>query len=595
MRLEKRFNENRELFLERFPESYFFLSSLTVRAPKKLDLQAMHLWASCLDINAIDLLYVYGVADGAAYLALKNWLEEKKERQLVFLHQNPTPEEMASFLTTSWAKESLSHPRVHFFLYEKHRKEELFEEMVKKFPLTRIDLVSPFSHEKSFIDEMKLELFRKTTLAEALFYDSLFSHRHFSNFFHNVHQIGQSSLVNRMRNRFLKIPAIICGAGPSLHQVTSLLPFAAKRAMIFAGGSAIAALSSQGVLPHIGLAIDPNGEEYLRMKASCAFERPFFFATRLFHESFSTFNAPMGYLRSAIGGLEELWMDERISIQKEGIVGEKLSLESLSITTIAISLARFLGCDPIILCGVDLAYSGNSRYAEGVVVDRRVFRENIEEKKVVAERIFERKNLKGQRIFTSTKWIMEASALSSYAKEYPKTRFFNASLGGLPIKEIPFISLEELLQKELMKNFDIESILHSEMERTKFSFSTQKKIKRFCKDLQKSFLRCHGHLLTICQELEKIEREGVEGRESFETHRTLLAEMDLQEEDAFLYFLSDLPKTLENLLERKYPNSGKDPLSLVSFQRRKEKWEHMLFSTNEHLAVFQQKAYFLKR
>jgi hypothetical protein len=49
------------------------------------------------------------------------------------------------------------------------------------------------------------------------------------------------------------------------------------------------------------------------------------------------------------------------------ISGSDLAKESLSITTMALSLARQLGGAPIILCGVDLAYVSNERYATGVV------------------------------------------------------------------------------------------------------------------------------------------------------------------------------------------------------------------------------------
>ncbi len=588
MRRSEIFNKNRQIFLNRTPEGFFYLSELekgrSFSGRKDFDLEGMKKRASLLSLEKIDLLYVYGTALGQPYLLFKKWLEEKTDRQLVFLEENPV--RLGRFLTTNIANECLSHPRVHIFLTPKEVREDVLEEVAKKFPMNHLELmfVPPYDEERAA--KIKLQLFRKTTLSEAFLYDALFSHRHFSNFFPNARKIASSSLVNRMQGRWKGIPAIICGAGPSLQDVLELLPDVKNRALVMAGGSAIAALSSHGVFPHIAMAFDPNFEEYLRMKSSFAWEIPFFFATRLFSRSFSTFNGPLGYMRSAIGGLEELWMDENLRIQKENLIGEKLSQEALSVTTIAIALARFLGCDPILLCGVDLSYRDQKRYAEGIVADNRAWIEEVEGKKIVSDRIFERRSLDGKQIHTSTKWLMETDAISSYAKEFPKTRFFNTSAKGLSIAGIPYASLPDLLQKELLQSMDITAFLHAEMERTRFARETDKKMDRFKKRLKKSFVRCEQLIAKILSELEGIEKEGIDGRDSFETSAMILADMDLKEEDAFLYFLSDLPAAIERVLERKYPDSHKDPLSNCSFQRRKEKWQRMHLSVKDHLAVF---------
>ncbi len=48
-------------------------------------------------------------------------------------------------------------------------------------------------------------------------------------------------------------------------------------------------------------------------------------------------------------------------------VGPELGPEAFSVTTIAIALAVEMGCNPILLDGIDLAYTGMKRYAEGVM------------------------------------------------------------------------------------------------------------------------------------------------------------------------------------------------------------------------------------
>jgi hypothetical protein len=124
------------------------------------------------------------------------------------------------------------------------------------------------------------------------------------------------------------------------------------------------------------------------------------------------------------------------------------------------------------------------------------------------------------------------------------------------------------------------------MQQNRFSKNTQKRISRLKSRLQKSFAQCLSLSSQIYAELEKIERKGLKGCSSFETSRMILAEMDLKEEDAFLYFLSDLPLTIEKILERKYRDSWKNSLSALSFQRKKEKWELFHKAVEDYLKVF---------
>ena len=64
-------------------------------------------------------------------------------------------------------------------------------------------------------------------------------------------------------------------------------------------------------------------------------------------------NGPMGYMR-LLGQLHDLWMEEHAGL--EGcFIGSTLNVESLSVTTINLALAHFMGCSPIIFCGVDLS------------------------------------------------------------------------------------------------------------------------------------------------------------------------------------------------------------------------------------------------
>ncbi len=90
-----------------------------------------------------------------------------------------------------------------------------------------------------------------------------------------------------MANATHGTPAVICGAGPSLKASAPALKELERRALIFAGGSTLSALKSLGVIPHFGIALDPNPEEHDRLLPASPLEMPFLYTNRLLPSVFS--------------------------------------------------------------------------------------------------------------------------------------------------------------------------------------------------------------------------------------------------------------------------------------------------------------------
>ena len=50
--------------------------------------------------------------------------------------------------------------------------------------------------------------------------------------------------------------------------------------------------------PHFAAGIDPNSAQYDRLSTNTAFEVPFFYRNRLFHQAFKTIHGPRLYARA---------------------------------------------------------------------------------------------------------------------------------------------------------------------------------------------------------------------------------------------------------------------------------------------------------
>lgn len=308
------------------------------------------------------------------------------------------------------------------------------------------------------------------------------------------------------------------------------------------------------------MALDPNPEEYDRLKSACAFEVPFLYGNRLRAQVFDTFNAPLGYLKSDTGGLIETWFEDKLGIPQEAI-GPDLGREAFSVTTLAVAYAYALGCNPIIFSGVDLAYTDQKRYASGVMSEPS-FSPNPQQKKAT-EQVICRKDKFGKSVKTLVKWVMEADALSTYAKQHPERTFLNSSQGGLVIPGIPFVKLDEAVPE---RTYDLRGRVHAACTEAKMSIRKEE-IETNLAYLKESLQRC----LSLC---EQILAELKPDKE--ETGRLVLLEYDLQEEEAYQSFLQVILAAFEKLFARSHPSPYH--LSSAKWRHLKDSIQHILIS-----------------
>ncbi|HSX10181.1 MAG TPA: 6-hydroxymethylpterin diphosphokinase MptE-like protein [Chlamydiales bacterium] len=504
------YREACSLLMERFP-------MLGLLAPTWSEKKGGDEEVAKLSIDKAEVVYFYGLGNGAAYFQCKGWLQGNEERKLIFLEDDPGF--IASFLHLPEAVEILSNPQVYLELFS--RKNSEIDLLAERFPVRRVEVAGLPSKKRS-LQRLRLKLLRKTALSHALYLDRLHGYQPFDNFVRNVRHLPSSFYANGLKDAFKNVPAIVCGAGPSLQQSMKVLSQMENRALLIAGGSTLAALSSRGISPHFGMAVDPNLEEYRRMKNSFAFEVPLLYSTRVHPAVFQTCNGPFGYMRSGIGGVPELWIEEEMGLF-DSLIGDFLSPEAISVTSICIAWAQFLGCNPILLNGVDLAYTGNRRYAAGVDGEEELAFQAIDAEKSAADRIIRRKDRQGKPIYTAVRWVMESASISHFAKKHPEIRLINTTEGGIGFKGIEYVPLAQAVRS--FKKRELRKDVFAKIGAAPMPACAAKVIPKRMAELRASLLRVIDGLKIISGE-----KRG----------SAALAEMDIKEEIAFLYLFYDI-------------------------------------------------------
>lgn len=532
----------------------------------------MEEWIKPLSLDAIDVLVVLGIGMGHSYRALKEWLKARPERALVYIEEDLGVLELLA--RSGDAEDLFADPQVHLKIaLDQSDWEHILEEIPLHFPTEKIEMAfleSYYTITKERAEKERLRLLRNAASFTALMADALHTEKLMANLVANFRRLKDCSLANAWAGKLRGMPAIICGAGPSLQASLPLLKEAGDKACIFAGGSTIAALTSQGVEPHLAMAVDPNPEEYFRFKTHNAFAAPFLFCNRLLPDVFATLNGPLSYLKAETGGELESWMDGILNIQEHPI-GPELDREAMTVTTLALALAYSLGCDPIICVGVDLAYTGNKRYADGVLPDASISLETMSAAKA-SEKPMERIDRLGNPILTLVKWVMESASMSAFAAHRTTTRFYNATEGGIGFSDIPYRPLSAILE-ELPLSVDVKGHLHFLYQDSRLPEETESRVQEALQHVEESLQRCAVLIENLCGELEKNRAEALTGK-------AILYEMEIGEELAFKFCIEPLKFAVERIKSwRLHAHEKKDLLSL-------EVWRHVHFRVLKMLQAF---------
>ena len=189
-----------------------------------------------------------------------------------------------------------------------------------------------------------------------------FGNRWIRNLASNLAAISHADGVSTIADAFHDIPALVLAAGPSLDEILPHIREIAKRALIIAVDTSLQACLRAGVRPDFVVVVDPqywNARHLDRCDTSSSIivsessTYPSVFHREYLNLMFCSSLFPLGeYLESRIGEFGKL-----------GAGG--------SVATTAWDFARYLGCSPIFMAGLDLGFPNNQTHFKGSTFEER--------------------------------------------------------------------------------------------------------------------------------------------------------------------------------------------------------------------------------
>ncbi len=493
----------------------------------------------CIDlksgVDGADVLFVYSGCDSAVYRNLSTWLKKEETRYLVFIEEQE--EVFLKAKELPFAKD----PKVRIYYYKKEA-EEIFQHIAWEFVFLRFAYSIPSSTTKEAAEEFFVYLEHYHRGVDLLASDCEdMGLKVLSNAMKNLSAFPRSLLGGSLEGKCTGMPAIICGAGPSLNDVIPLLATLKDKAILIAGGSAVPALNAQGIIPHFAAGIDPQ-PPLNRFLNQDSFESPFFYQGRFCSDLLQRVHGPLLWMPD--GGTYPL---ETWAYSECGLFAEKFDA-GWTVSNFCTSLAAHLGCSTVIFVGMDFSRGPDTIYASQMPGD--------EHKDPWIE-------LEKGKLYSKKDWLMSAEWMGAFAKKNPGIQWLNATMGGIDLPGIEKTSLEEIAANFLQQRWDVEGWVHSCLSKANATDVTLEKVADVRNRVKMSFEKS----LEICDALLKVWEKHFPNS-PLEQGEYAVLEIDLQQEICHSHFLMPLWNVWKRpILRSSFHALGQHIHQLLFFQK----------------------------
>lgn len=275
-----------------------------------------------------DVLIAYGVGDGYLYEECREWLHGDGQRRLIWIAVN---------VEDAVRSRGYEDPQVTLCTLDEPEvlKKALYACVGKQMSLSVLEGLDA-GHARSVVQDMLggIELL----LAKS----ADFGVKPLTNTLRNF---GVGYRADALYGTCKNIPAVVCGAGPSLETQMDQLREWQDKALIFAGGSALKPLIQGGVKPNFGMGVDPDPDRDKVVVEGC--DVPFFYTSSFNAEVLAGFVGSKYWVQHTGAMRLEQWL-----VRESGQIGDVLDL-GWTVGNASVAVAVALGCNPIILVGMD--------------------------------------------------------------------------------------------------------------------------------------------------------------------------------------------------------------------------------------------------
>ena len=298
--------------------------------------------------------------------------------------------------------------------------------------------------------------------------DSLDSFLGLENIFENIEHVFSNPGINKLSGKFNGRPGVLVAAGPSLNKNMHLLKDIKDKALIISCDASFIPIMKKGIRPHLVTSLERTPGVDLFYSGIEDFSEIYFIALPILMPE--VLNAFRGRKFIVYRGYSHFdWLEnEKGSV----IVG-------ISVANLCFQLLKYLGCDPIILIGQDLAYAEDGdTHAKGNIFGSRD--ESIQERPVIYLEGNNGKLIKSEKLWEIMKNTFEEDLLTY------KGKCINATEGGAKIRGAEVMPFKEAINRYCTEAFEPGLILDEAYSNFMKNVDIEEKISKIRKKAKES-------------------------------------------------------------------------------------------------------------
>ncbi len=310
------------------------------------------------DPDSIRFPLVFGLASGEWISELYNNNQGKLYRMALV---EPAIENFIDFLRSTDASPLFYDPKVCWIVGSEMQKLETFlRRNYTGIGIWGISLFSNLDSQKNY-PTLYGQFLDIASKVEGLAYENIRVQSDRGkiiqyNIIHNLPWILRSVPSDHCENKLISVPAVVVGAGPSLNKNIEQLCKLPSGFVLIASDTALKPLLKHGIQPHILVTCDPTPLNLNHFQCINSLDKTTLaFLPESYHEILDKFSDHIRLM--ALHDLESKTL-RRLAPMLD--VNGNFH-RSMNVGCCAFSLARQLGCSPIILVGMDLAISPSGR------------------------------------------------------------------------------------------------------------------------------------------------------------------------------------------------------------------------------------------
>lgn len=378
---------------------------------------------------------IFGV--GMGYY-LKALLDRIDETNAIIIFE-PSSEIFSKFKKSSFF---LNHERIHYIVGNQGK---ILEEMVVKKINNRHKIVCSYGNYRNIFEKDYHKLL-KTVRNDSLrlltdeitinYFNEQFTFNAIENYYLN----NFNALVSQFKNQFKNMPALIVSSGPSLEKNKHLIN--EFNGVVFSGGRTIKNFLDEKIKFDICISVDPGENAFKLVQDTLEndISIPLFTYLESNSKIVKHYKGPKVLMNSANMPLVE---DD---LKKVSIIGS-----GPSVANVAVALAEYLGCQPIVFIGQDLAYTSGKKHAKSTI-------SSFDGGNDVKGQ-YEVDGYYDEKVKTSSQFLSMLHWFHQWI-ENSDSIFYNCTEGGAKIKGCQQMPFEEYLKQQSDTQYKVAEKIH---------------------------------------------------------------------------------------------------------------------------------------